>query len=82
MKITTPLGWFLLAIVLAIATNAAAIDSDRIVVLISLDGLGGYYLDDPQAELTTVRQLAKRMQSDQRMSAAAACLFRSSWYWS
>lgn len=58
MKSNAPLSWLSLAIVLAIATNAAAIDSDRIVVLISLDGLAGYYLDDPQAELTTVRQLA------------------------
>ncbi len=40
------------------ATQAAALDADRIVVLISLDGLAGFYLDDPKAEMPTLRQLA------------------------
>ena len=34
-------------------------DSDRIVVLISLDGLAFFYLDDPTAEMPTIRALAK-----------------------
>ncbi|MBI5817484.1 MAG: alkaline phosphatase family protein [Verrucomicrobia bacterium] len=32
--------------------------SDRIVVLISVDGLASYYMDDPKAEMPTIRQLA------------------------
>src|SRR5580765_2236331 len=31
---------------------------DRIVVMISVDGLAGYYLDDPKAEMPTIRALA------------------------
>jgi predicted AlkP superfamily pyrophosphatase or phosphodiesterase len=34
-------------------------NSDRIVVLISLDGLASFYLDDPRAEMPTIRALAK-----------------------
>lgn len=37
---------------------AAAVAGDRIVVMISLDGLAGYYLDDPRAEMPTLRALA------------------------
>src|SRR3954454_21822205 len=33
-------------------------DSDRIVVMISVDGLAAYYLDDPKAEMPTLRALA------------------------
>jgi len=32
--------------------------SNRIVVMISVDGLAGYYLDDPKAEMPTIRALA------------------------
>lgn len=41
-------------------TSAVAADpaSDRIVVLISVDGLAHYYFDDPKAEMPTIRQLA------------------------
>jgi len=43
-----------------LAATAFALEpaSDRIVVLISLDGLAHYYLDDPKAEMPTIRQLA------------------------
>jgi predicted AlkP superfamily pyrophosphatase or phosphodiesterase len=37
---------------------AAAADSGRIVVMISVDGLGAYYLDDLKAEMPTIRALA------------------------
>lgn len=41
-----------------IATFAAApAANDQIVVLISLDGFCGYYLDDPKAEIPTLRKL-------------------------
>lgn len=32
--------------------------TDRIVVMISVDGLAGFYLDDPRAEMPTIRALA------------------------
>jgi predicted AlkP superfamily pyrophosphatase or phosphodiesterase len=35
-----------------------SVQSDRIVVMISVDGLAGYYLDDPKAEMPTIRALA------------------------
>lgn len=34
--------------------------SDRIVVMVSIDGLAGFYLDDPQAEMPTLREMAKQ----------------------
>jgi predicted AlkP superfamily pyrophosphatase or phosphodiesterase len=41
-------------------TSAAAPtpDPDRIVVLISVDGLANFYMDDPAAEMPTIRKLA------------------------
>jgi predicted AlkP superfamily pyrophosphatase or phosphodiesterase len=33
--------------------------SDRIVVMISVDGLANFYLDDPKAEMPTIRELAR-----------------------
>lgn len=46
--------------VLAFASTVLALEpaSDRIVVLISVDGLAHYYFDDPKAEMPTIRQLA------------------------
>jgi predicted AlkP superfamily pyrophosphatase or phosphodiesterase len=34
-------------------------DDDRVAVLISVDGLAHFYLDDPKADMPTIRQLAK-----------------------
>jgi predicted AlkP superfamily pyrophosphatase or phosphodiesterase len=43
----------------ALTTRAADSSAlDRIVVMISVDGLGAYYLDDPKAEMPTIRALA------------------------
>ena len=39
-------------------TTAAATDPDRIVVLMSVDGLANFYMDDPAAEMPTIRKLA------------------------
>src|SRR5678815_101781 len=51
---------FSLAVVIAAATlYAAPIQSDRIVVMISVDGLAAHYLDDPKAEMPTIRALAQ-----------------------
>lgn len=46
---------FLFALLLSVAARAA---DDRIVVLISVDGLAHYYFDDPKCEMPTIRQLA------------------------
>ena len=37
----------------------AAAAEDRCVILISVDGLANFYLDDPRAELPTIRRLAE-----------------------
>jgi len=39
--------------------SAAEPQRDHCVVLISVDGLANFYLDDPQADLPTIRHLAK-----------------------
>ena len=52
---------FLILLAAAIfSVNAFAVEpaADRIVVLISVDGLAHYYFDDPKAEMPTIRQLA------------------------
>lgn len=38
--------------------RASGTNSDRFVVMISVDGLAAYYLDDPKAEMPTIRALA------------------------
>src|SRR3954447_5766036 len=37
---------------------APGVDLDRIVVLVSIDGLANFYMDDPSAEMPTIRKLA------------------------
>jgi predicted AlkP superfamily pyrophosphatase or phosphodiesterase len=37
---------------------APVVDPDRIVVLMSIDGLANFYMDDPAAEMPTIRKLA------------------------
>jgi predicted AlkP superfamily pyrophosphatase or phosphodiesterase len=52
--------------VIALSRAAMAADArrpaarDRIVVMISIDGLAGHYLDDPKAEMPTLRGLAAK----------------------
>lgn len=45
--------------IVADVAPAAEPHDDRCVVLVSVDGLAGFYLDDEQAELPTLRQLAR-----------------------
>ena len=52
-------------------TQAAEPASDGCVVLISVDGLANFYLDDPRAELPTIRQLA----SEGARAAGTVCAF-------
>lgn len=42
----------------ALRADAAPSPANRIVVMISVDGLAGYYLDDPKAEMPNIRALA------------------------
>ncbi len=51
------------------AIHAAETATDRTVVMISLDGLAHYYLDDPKAEMPTIRQLVKEGARAERMKA-------------
>ena len=37
---------------------SATVDPDRVVVLMSIDGLANFYMDDPAAEMPTIRKLA------------------------
>ncbi len=50
---------FVLLLFTAIAAGAAEPVRDRCVVLISLDGLANFYLDDPQAEMPFLKSLIK-----------------------
>jgi predicted AlkP superfamily pyrophosphatase or phosphodiesterase len=45
-------------------------DTNGIVVMISVDGLAGYYLDDPKAEMPTIRALAAGGARATRMKAS------------
>lgn len=47
-------------VLLGIATVSPGAEpaKDRCVILISVDGLAGFYLDDPRADLPTIRRLA------------------------
>lgn len=44
--------------------------ADSIVVLVSVDGLAHYYLDDPQAEMPTIRRLAQEGARAKMMKAS------------
>jgi predicted AlkP superfamily pyrophosphatase or phosphodiesterase len=54
------------------ATHAAdsTSSSDPVVVMISVDGLGAYYLDDPKAEMPTIRALAAQGARASMMKAS------------
>lgn len=45
--------------VAASARATGTAEADGVVVMISVDGLAGYYLDDPKAEMPTLRELAR-----------------------
>jgi len=49
--------------------NAAAPYTDRTVVLMSVDGLASFYLNDPAAEIPTIRKLAAEGASAAGMTA-------------
>ncbi len=49
---------FILSRIDSASAAAPAADPDRIVVLMSVDGLANFYMDDPAAEMPTIRKLA------------------------
>lgn len=62
---------FLVALFAVSHTPAKALQpaAERTVVLVSLDGLAHYYLDDPKAEMPTIRQLVKEGARAEKMKA-------------
>ena len=62
----------ILALAVTLLAPAFALDpaSDRIVVLISVDGLAHYYFDDPKAEMPTIRQLAAEGARAEKMKCS------------
>jgi predicted AlkP superfamily pyrophosphatase or phosphodiesterase len=49
----------LLVTLIAAQAAQAAPQRDRCVVLVSIDGLANFYLDDPKADMPTIRRLAR-----------------------
>lgn len=60
-------GAFAWLILVAGMLGRAMAADDRIVVLISVDGLASYYLDDPKAHMPVIRRLAREGASAGRM---------------
>ena len=52
------------------ASHALPPAADRIAVLISVDGMAQYYLDDPKAEIPTIRRLAAEGGRAEMMKAS------------
>ncbi len=50
---------FLSATLIGVSSNAFTAEKDQHVVIISIDGLAAYLLDDPKAPIHTIRQLAR-----------------------
>jgi len=53
------------------ASAAEPAGTDRVVVMISVDGLAGFYFDDPKAEMPTIRELASQGAHASTMKAVA-----------
>lgn len=49
---------------------------DHCVILVSIDGLAGFYMDDPKAQMPTIRRLA---QEGARASGMVTCLPSVTW---
>lgn len=63
------LALFSLASVLSGLALAAELPRDRVVVLISVDGLAHFYFDDPKAKMPTIRKLAAEGARAEKMKA-------------
>ena len=53
-----------------LSARAAGDSTNRIVVMISVDGLAAFYFDDPQAEMPTIRELAAHGARSAMMKAS------------
>ena len=60
----------ILALLCLTAAKPCSAASDRLVVLISVDGLASYFLDDPKASLPTLRKLAAEGARAEKMEAS------------
>ena len=67
-----PLLALTVLLILSSVVKTLALDppSDRIVVLLSVDGLAHYYFDDPKAEMPNIRQLAAEGARAEKMKAS------------
>lgn len=57
--LTLPLALFGLTFCSLAPSSQAQPAKDRLVILISVDGLASYYMDDPKAHMPTIRKLAR-----------------------
>src|SRR5262249_21287724 len=74
MRQTNILGLIPACLAVALLIGAARVTvaapaNDHIVVMISVDGLAAYYLDDPRADVPTLRMLAKEGARAESMKA-------------
>ncbi|MCA9068559.1 MAG: alkaline phosphatase family protein [Planctomycetaceae bacterium] len=60
MKNWILVAWGLAAIGCVPVSPIQAADADRHVVVVSLDGLAAYLVEDPKVPLPTIRQLARK----------------------
>lgn len=58
------------ALLLEATPSQAASRTDRLVILISIDGLASYYFDDPKAPMPTIRGLAAKGARAKRMECS------------
>jgi predicted AlkP superfamily pyrophosphatase or phosphodiesterase len=56
-----------LVVLTAVQTAPAAPQSDQCVIVVSIDGLANFYLDDPKAQMPTIRRLAREGARAQSM---------------
>src|ERR1700751_6116209 len=59
-----------------VLNSHAAFDTNRLVVLVSLDGLAAFYFDDPKAEMPNLHSLA---QQGARASSMMAVIPTVTW---
>ncbi|MGZ4962215.1 MAG: alkaline phosphatase family protein [Limisphaerales bacterium] len=60
MKFSKIVGCCVLFIFAVLLNSRAAFDTNRIVVLVSLDGLAAFYFDDPKAQMPNLHALAEQ----------------------
>ena len=64
-----------MALMSAVNLTQAAKDDGHIVVMISVDGMASYYLDDPKADIPTMRALMAEGASRQNHAPGPAHLY-------